>query len=392
MPSVAGTGSSRIRDRRLHDAHVAMAGLAEELLSAESEISDVMSYVASTPMLFAARHRVQQESKQVRISEADLRHVQRLLRQGKYRPHHSWWKEGDEEGKPYLRQDPLDRMITFALFWTLAPAWTAVRHGSVYGSAKGTPIGPHGRYAYAPGRGIFDAIDTLRRPTCSRPEGPRDGFVVIVDASRAFEHIRHDMVLKHLETRITDQYALDLVANYLHRIRTDVGVGVGRGGAFGTLLADVAFSHIDGCWPEIGVRHRVQLCYLHPWRNQPKPKRAPDKWMLDFFAQISPQRRLDTPAVQPIHRVDNSSDELLTRDLRPDGDPVSVTRDGNDAMCPFTGPTRLDTGICGSGPSSLIYLRYGDDLLVAGGGGPERAAWVQEVSAAPAVGPTSGWR
>jgi hypothetical protein len=39
-------------------------------------------------------------------------------------------------------------------------------------------------------------------------------------------------------------------------------------------------------------------------------------------------------------------------------------------------PTRLDTRDRGSGPNLPTYIRYGDDFLVAGRGGPERADWV----------------
>jgi hypothetical protein len=372
--------------------------MVEELMLAQGGIGDLMRYTASWPVLVSARHRVRENlNRSNLITDGELRHLQRLLRQGQFRHDPAWWVEGTQAEKPFVRQHVWEQIIGFALFWTLSAAWVPVRHGSVYGSASGTPIGPHSLFCHAEPRGVLDAVAMLKA-SLPRPRGPRDGFVVIADGSRTFEHIRHDMIMKRLETRINDPMALDLVADYLQSVQTTEGAGIGRGHPLGIAMADIAFSHVDWNWPEMRARHRVQPCYLSPWRNRP-PRTTPEDWMVDFFGDLYDRNGLQTPQVVPDrtrypdlphHRAEDGSDQLLTQDTRPDGtifrhNLVVVDTGATDTrekeewtMCPTMGSTGSNTRFCGTGPPSSIYLRYVDDCLVAGEGGPRRAAWVQE--------------
>jgi hypothetical protein len=382
----------------------------EELLVAEGCTDDLVPYLASDAMLLSAQYRLEVSlDRSPLMNREQRRHLQRLLRQGKFQFNRVSWKDLDNKAdKPYVRQDPWELMVSYVLFWILSAAWMPVRHGSAYGWAAGTPIEFNTVYGGATGRSNLDAIATLRaylpRPTGS--ESHEDYFVVLVDGKGAFEHLRHDMILKRLETRISDQVTLDLIADHLDSVSSAEGIGVGRGDYLATLLGDVAFSYVDQFWPEIGVQHRLQPCYLHPWRNQPRPRTAPDPWILDWFGDLSqnrPQAALGRPRhsqdVPPVHGVECGSPELpsqpvgkrrsadrrmvdtATSNQHPEADARRAdAREvaGRVGACLLMDPTRLDPRGCGSGSPYLLYMRFGDDFLVVGQGGPERALWVLE--------------
>jgi retron-type reverse transcriptase len=248
-------------------------------MQANGVITDVLRLVASTPMLFWARNRVRRKSRQPNlISDDDLRKLRRLLLEHKFRFRPATWKKIGRN--LYARQHPWDRVVACAMSWCLEAAWTPVRHGSAYG--------------WAGGRGTFDCMNVLAA-NLPKPGGPRDGFVVSIDAQRAFEHIRHDIVMKQLEIRVTDPSVLELLADFLESVHTDEGIGLGRGTVLAPVLADMAFSHVDHNWPEIGIQHLLQPCFRTPWSATTAPRREPEDWMSDRFGDLrSPLTPTDT--------------------------------------------------------------------------------------------------
>jgi hypothetical protein len=354
------------------------------LVDTDGLVDDLMVHTASWAVLVTARHRVRRKiGDPTAITDIELHHLQRLLLRGRFHHETAWWDPGQEKGKPFVRQQLWEQIVGYALFWTLSAAWAPVRHGSVFGSASGTPIGPHGPFAFADGRGALDAVEALKM-YLPRPRGAGDGFVVIADRSRTFENLRHDMVMKRLETRIIDELILDLVADFLESVQTTDGIGVGRGGPLATLMADIAFAYVDWNWPEIGVRHRMQSCYLHPWHDA-APGNPPEDWITDLFAPLRdllhPVQKNSRDAVYALLTQQRGRNDSVADSTALGSQVVEAVADTADTYtsaeagtpCPSMEPARLVPRICGTGSPSSIYMRYVDDSLVAGEGGPGRA-------------------
>jgi hypothetical protein len=172
---------------------------------------------------------------------------------------------------------------------------------------------------------------------------------------------------------------LDLVADFLQSVETEEGIGLGRGTLLGPLLADVAFSYVDRNWPEIGVRHRLQPCYQHPWVTRPAPQTELEPWMYEWFGDLSRfQVAQETPRPRKAHRSAQENHGGIhtkaTGSVNRTQVPVPIEIPGDRPPCPLMTQTRSESRDRGSGPNLSIYIRYGDDFLLAGMRGPERAA------------------
>lgn len=141
-------------------------------------------------------------------------------------------KPGKKERRGLEIPCMIDRMILYAIYNVLAPAYN--------------PLFSNNSYGFRRGRGCIEALDACMEKINSGFE-----YVIDLDIKSFFDEVDHSVLLRNLQRNIQDQRLLKIIEGYIkwevwYGNRTYIKrMGISQGSALSPLLANVYLDALD---------------------------------------------------------------------------------------------------------------------------------------------------